>query len=62
MGVSFGEKRSFLFKNNYLCENSSTDMKRLIFTLIFAVAAVGSALAQDFRVRVVNQLQMPVSK
>lgn len=36
-------------------------MKRFLFTIIFAITAIGSAIGQDFRVRVVNQLQMPIS-
>lgn len=36
-------------------------MKRLIFCLWFALAMVLTATAQDFRVRVVNHLQMPIS-
>lgn len=36
-------------------------MKRLIFTLWLTLATVLAATAQDFRVRVVNQLQMPIS-
>ncbi len=36
-------------------------MKRLIFTLWLTLAMTFAATAQDFRVRVVNQLQMPIS-
>ena len=36
-------------------------MKRLIFTLWLTLAMAFAATAQDFRVRVVNQLQMPIS-
>lgn len=36
-------------------------MKRFLLTIILAIATIGSAIGQNFRVRVVNQLQMPIS-
>lgn len=36
-------------------------MKRLLFIILFVAATVSTAFGQDFRVRVVNQLQMPIS-
>lgn len=36
-------------------------MKRLLFIILFLAATISTAFGQDFRVRVVNQLQMPIS-
>ena len=36
-------------------------MKRLVLSLCFVFAMVATATAQDFRVRIVNHLQMPIS-
>ena len=55
----FPAQRGALF--SFIIAISVKKMKRIIFSICLVLATIATATAQNFRVRVVNQMQMPIS-